>query len=227
MFSIIAPIDTNRLEQFKVTKRIYDSMPHTKEFIMPTRSYEEVYEYFVKNRMMRNVRLMPYKHEVGFNPSKAFNMGVREAKYDRIIITSPEVKPLTDVLKQFEENPGNIVCQVWDEDESHERTSLVNKGFRSDNPGMYFLAVFNKEDIESINGWDEDFMKGYAYEDDDFGHRWVRAGLPFSVREDIQGVHQWHPRAETIRNGASINSELLVRNDSQRIIKCKNGLKML
>jgi predicted glycosyltransferase involved in capsule biosynthesis len=70
--------------------------------------------------------------------------------------------------------------------------SLVHKGFRDMTPAMYFLAMFNKRDIEAINGWDEAFMQGYAYEDDDFGQRWVRAGLPFQLREDIQGVHQYH-----------------------------------
>lgn len=229
MFTIIAPLDSIRLEQFAVSKRIYDSMPEKKEFVIPTRTFEKVREYLETNDLIKDVRLIPYTIDKGFNVSKALNIGVREAKYDHIVITSPEVKPTTNVLAQFKESLGqNIICQVWDEDENGKiAMSLVHNGFRSDTPAMYFLALFNKKDIEAINGWDEDFLNGYAYEDDDFGHRWVRAGLPFTVREDIQGVHQYHPRSETIPNGLSINANKLHENDENGVIKCKNGLKML
>lgn len=227
MFSIILPIDTNRLIQFKETKRVYDSMPQVKEFVMPTRSYDKVKEYLEKHELTKDVRLIPYKHEVGFNPAKALNLGVRNATYDHIIISSPEVKPSPDVLELMEGSLGkNLVCQVWDENEEQKvEASLVHKGYRSDNPGMYFLALFNKADIEAINGWDEDFMKGYAYEDNDFGERWVRAGLPFEIREDIQGTHQYHPRSETIPSGAQVNYQTYQKNSHDGVIQCVNGLK--
>lgn len=229
MFSLIMPIDSNRLEQFKNTKMVYDSFPQGKEFIMPTRSYDSVSKYFEDNDMMKDVRLIPYTHEIGFNPSKAFNIGVREAKYDQIIISSPEVKPVTDVLEQLSECIGqNVVCSVSDESEDgNVLTILVHTGFRDDSPYMYFLAMFNKKDIEAINGWDEEFMRGYAYEDNDFGARWNRAGLPFVIRDDIQGLHQYHPRSETLRGGLTINQQLFYDNNDNGVIKCKNGLKML
>lgn len=226
-FSIIAPMDTNRLKQFTNTKRAYDKMPQKKEFIIPTRSYDKLKEYLTDNDLIKDVRLIPYTVKKGFNPSKAFNIGVREAKYDQIIITSPEVLPKTDVLGQLEELIGaNVVCQVWDEDEKNQVvTSLVNESFRSETPAMYFLAMFNRKDIEAINGWDEEFMKGYAYEDNDFGERWKRAHLPWMVRDDIQGVHQYHPRGETIRGGMGINFEQYHRNNDNNITFCANGLK--
>jgi len=229
MFSIIAPMDTNRLEQFAVTKRLYDAMPQVKEFIIPTRSLEEVREFLTAHDLMRDIHLIPYSVEQGFNPSRAFNIGVRAAKYDRIIITSPEVMPTTGVLAQLEVLPGeNIVCQVADEDEEHNiNTILVSKSYRGDTPGFYFLAVFNKSDIEAINGWDEEFMKGYAYEDDDFGARWVRAGLPFSIHEEIQGVHQYHPRSETIPGGANTNQSHYTDNNNNHVVRCANGLEKI
>ena len=89
---------------------------------------------------------------------------------------------------------------------------------------MYFLACFKKSDIEKINGWDEEFMKGYAYEDDDFGDRWVRAGLPFTVHEDIYARHQYHPRTETIPGGSTINYNRWQANNSLGVIKPEKGL---
>lgn len=228
MFSIIAPMDTNRLEQFKVTKQAYDSYPEVKEFIIPTRSAPEIKAYLTEHDLMKDVRLVSYSHERGFNPSKALNIGVRYAKYDNIVITSPEVKPTTEVLKQFSEClDKNIICGVSDQAENGDLTILVTPSYRGDNPGMYFLAMFQKKDIEAINGWDEEFMRGYAYEDNDFGERWVRAGLPFEIREDIQAVHQWHPRSETVPGGLTTNLQIYNDNTANGVTRCANGLVKL
>lgn len=222
-------MDNDRLELFKVTKQLYDKMPQEKEFIIPTRNELKVARYLDDHRLMNNVRLIPYTTSAGFNPSKAFNIGVRASKYDQIIITSPEIKPKTDVLQQLEELIGqNVVCQVWDTDENNQiLMSLVNKNFRGDTPGYYFLALFNRFDIAKINGWDEEFMKGYGYEDDDFGTRWVRAGLPFIIREDIQAIHQYHTRHETITNGTNINQRKFLENNANSVVRCNNGLNKL
>lgn len=229
MFSIIAPMDTNRLQQFMVTKRVYDLMPEKKEFIIPTRSAMDVALFLENNNLMKDVRLIAYQVEQGFNPSKAFNIGVRAAKYDRIIITSPEVCPQTNVLAQLEELPGqNVICQVADENEAKQIDAvLVSTSFRADTPAYYFLGCFNKSDIEKINGWDEDFMKGYAYEDNDFGARWVRAGLPFVIRDDIRAVHQYHPRSETIPGGSMTNYNHYNDNTANNVIRCANGLEKI
>lgn len=228
MFSIIVPLDPNRLELFKITKRVYDSMPQKKEFVVPTRNLEEVSEYLREHKLTRDVRLFSYKVERGFNCSKALNIGVRNAKYDHVIITSPEVKPTTDVLTQLSESMDkNIICQVDDQDEEGNLNVLVSKTFRSDTPAMYFLALFQKKDIEAINGWDEDFMKGYAYEDNDFGERWVRAGLPFEVREDIKATHQYHPRGETIGGGMAVNNQKFMDNRDNGVVRPSNGLKKI
>lgn len=222
-------MDMNRLKQFMVTKRVYDLMPQKKEFIIPTRSATELRKFLKANNLFKGVRLFSYQVEKGFNPSKAFNIGVRNAKYDHIIITSPEVVPITSVLAQLEELADkNVVCQVFDEDSIGDKSfSLVNNHYRNINPAYYFLAMYNKQDIEEINGWDEEFMQGYAYEDDDFGARWVRAGLPFEIHEEIQALHQYHPRSETIPSGSQINQMHLNDNNASRITKCANGLLKL
>lgn len=221
-------MDTNRLRQFKVTKEVYDEMPQKKEYIIPTREEAKIRAYLQKFSNMKDVRLIPYTVEVGFNPSKAFNIGVREAKFDNIIITSPEVKPSTDVLEQLSHLlDKNVICNVDDQDEHGNLSNLVSSTFRSETPYMYFLAMFRKEDIKTINGWDEEFMRGYAYEDNDFGDRWVRAGLPFEVHDEIKALHQYHPRGETIKGGMAINMQTYHDNTDKGITKCMNGLEKL
>lgn len=228
MFSIVAPLDSIRLKQFKNTKRAYDKMPYKKEFIIPTRTIDEVRPYLEKHGLMKDVTLIPYTIEVGFNCSKALNIGVRNAQYPNVIITSPEVKPSPTVLEQLSHHLGeNIICWVDDEAEDGKLTPLVTKTYRGDTPAMYFLAMFNKEHIYEINGWDEEFLKGYAYEDNDFGDRWVRAGLPFTVIEEIKAVHQFHPRSETIPGGLNINLQKYNENNENGVIRCKNGLNVV
>lgn len=140
---------------------------------------------------------------------------------------------LTDILLRSDHQiaqvlGSNVICQVWDENEQGNiAKSLVNKNYRGESPRMYFLAMFNKTDIEKINGWDEEFMKGYACEDYDFGARWNRAGIPFEVREDIQGCHQYHPRQETVSGGWALNRQRLRENNRLGIIRCQNGLDNL
>lgn len=226
MFTIIAPIDINRFEQFKETKRVYDTFPEVKEFIMPTRSYVAACAYFKVHKLMKDVRLIPYEHEIGFNPSMALNIGVKNAKYDNIIVTSPEVMPLTPVLHQLSGFLGqNVVCHVDEQNEDGTNgQNLVSTIFRADTPAMYFLAMFNKSDIEKINGWDEDFMQGYAYEDNDFGERWKRAGLPFIVNDQIRALHQYHPRSETIPGGLVTNQQKFYSNTDNGVTYCTNGL---
>jgi len=220
-FSIIMPCEENRLDLLGKTLDKYNELgiPENTEFIIPSRT---IMAY-------PKCRVIYYEHKgKDFNPSRALNLGVQFAKNDYIIITSPEVMPITDVLDQlWEERGNNVICQVFDQNaEGKISYSLVNSKFRSGTPCMYFLALFNKKDVEAINGWDENFMTGYAWEDDDFGRRFVRAGLAFKVRDDIQAIHQFHPR-EVMGNGWNNNRALLDKNDAERVIKPKNGLRKL
>lgn len=225
MFSIITPLDEARLPQFVATKRAYDAMPQQKEFIVPTRSFIPVSAFLKEHKLDKDVRYISYQLDRGFNVSHALNLGVLKAAYPQIIVTSPEVKPTTDVLTQLAELVGkNVICQVYDQDQDGNLTVLVSTGYRDKTPAMYFLAMFNKGDIEAINGWDEEFLKGYAYEDNDFGDRWARAGLPFEVHDEIQAVHQYHPRSETIHGGLATNLQHYHDNTDNGVIRCDNGM---
>lgn len=225
MFSFVIPLDENRLELFKVTKRLYDKQSPNCEFIIPTRNELKVARYLDDNKLSKGVKIIPYTVKEGFNCSKALNIGVRAAKYASVIITSPEVKPTTNVLEQLEPLRGkNVICQVADQDENGNLSILVCSTFRADNPAMYFLAMFNKKDIEKINGWDEDFMNGYAYEDNDFGARFARAGLPYEFHDEIQATHQYHPRLETISGGLTTNLNKFQANNANAIVQAVNGL---
>lgn len=225
-FSIIMPCESSRTELLLRTLDKYASFNNLVdvEFLVISRTMSDTP---FNNRF----KLIRYSWDGEyFSTSMPLNIGIRNAKYDNIIITCPEVMPKTNVIEQLSNLPrGNYVCQVFDQNEKGEEyMSLVNSGFRSDTPAMYFLACFKREDLFSINGWDEDFMGTYAYEDDDFGHRFVRAGLEFSIRDEIQGIHQYHPRGYPNQGTGFSNAiKQLNFNDSNNIIRPRNGLEKI
>jgi hypothetical protein len=243
--SIIIPTEKDRLKMLVDTLMCYtDKLMDFRliEVIVPSRTImdsKEIFDYFNKYcqdyidegismdaTIPLNIKVIPYTYDGEyFNPSMALNLGVKNSSYNNILITCPEVVPRTNVLEQLQDlEEGNYICQVIDGNEdSTDGISLVNKNFRGETPAMYFLALFRKEDLEKINGWDEDFMGGYAWEDTDFGNRWIRAGIPFEVRDEIIGVHRYHPRGST-NPGWDRNANLCVQNTINNIIRPKNGL---
>jgi len=222
-FSFIIPCEEDRKNLLFNTIETYIKFGLSKgcEFIIISRTIKELSLQGV------NIKLISYEHSGDcFNPSLALNLGVKNSNNTSVIITCPEVRPITNVLNQLEPLIGqNIICQVFDLKENGERLmSLVNSKFRGETPAMYFLAMFNKEDIYKINGWDLEFMKGYAWEDTDFGDRWFRAKLPFIVRDDIQGEHQWHLRGTT-NQYFTLNKLIYEQNKHNNIIKCNRGIE--
>jgi hypothetical protein len=223
--SIIMPCEQNRVSLLKITLKKYLEFGFNDvEFIIPTRTIIDIKEIIEDESF--SIQLIKYENGGPyFNPARALNLGVQNSKYSNIIITCPEVCPWSNVLQQFSVLPeGAYVAQVFDINIDGVITlSLVNKRYRFQHPGFYFLAMYKKEDIIKINGWDEDFLLGKAYDDSDFGERWVRAGIPFEVREDIQANHMYHLRESTL-DSEQINLNKINYNRKNNVIRPKNGL---
>lgn len=194
--SIVIPVDKNRLDLLNksLDKYFEFDFPRNVEILLITRS--------ITSDMLELgdcIRIIPYTwNESTFSQSMALNLGIRAARYDSIIVTSPEVMPKTNVLVQLYQLIGkNIVCQVFDcNEDGSVAMSLVNKDFRSATPAMHFLGMFNKQDLIKINGWSLDYIRGNGWcDDDDFGDRFMKAGLSFEMHDEIQALHQWHPRS--------------------------------
>lgn len=219
--SIVVPCDSHRYDLFKTTYATYMAYGIPEglkvEFIIVSRT--------IKSTDLPGVRVINYEHSgEHFNPSKALNLGVSAAKYSTIFITSPEVKPVTNILEQYTHlPPGNYICRAYDQSEVGVVTDLVRTGLKDHIPSMYFLGIFRKSDIEKINGWDENFMAGFSWEDIDFGERFSRAGLQFTVRDDMRVLHMYHPRNYNTP-GWDINWGVLQKNIESNATRCKNGL---
>lgn len=154
------------------------------------------------------------------NPAYAYNLGCNLSKYDSIVISSPEVRHKTEVIKQLMKLVGqNIIAKSVElnKDGSFRRINMGSTvPTRRDDPGMYFLAMYNKDDFISIGGIDEAFMSQPGWEDRDFGRRFKAKGIPFKVLDEIVTEHQYHPRAA---NQKFIeNNKLMKKNQRENII---------
>ena len=221
--SIIIPMEDNRVELFNNSLIQYQECDLSNvEFIFVSRNIP-VLKFSDVNSKLINYTL----EGDGFSQAKALNLGIKATSYDNIIVTSPEVMPKTKVIEQLMSLPrGNYICQVFAQNEKGEEyMSLVNSKFRSNTPAMHFLALFKKEDLELINGWSLDYQNGSgAYDDDDFGDRFVKAGLKFEVRDEIQAVHQYHPPNKVDKAWIK-NQELFEKQRASKNYYAKRGLR--
>lgn len=237
-FSIIVPCEKSRLPMFISTLQKYKAITKNfhefnVEFILTSRSLTSSDIKELETVHNTTIRVINYSwNEPSFNPAMALNLGVHNAQYGNIVVTCPEIEPQTDVLNQFSLlKRGNYIAKVFDTfaDGTLSQPLVAEHHWRNVSPAMYFLALFKKEDLYLINGWDEDFMLGYCFEDDDFGSRFNRAGLSFKIKDDIVAIHKWHVRASDNANGMwkqewEHNKTLFMNNNHNRVIRPKNGL---
>jgi len=221
--SIVMPCEKDRVPLLEKTLQRYSEIIESTEveFILPSRSLTEM------SAPGFNIKVIPYIYDEGvFNCSMALNLGVKNSSYENIIITCPEVIPAPNVLKVFKEKGrGNYLCTAYDlMPDGSIGPLLVSKDFRGETPGLYFLALFKKEDIEFINGWDEGFMGGYAWEDSEYGDRFIRAGLSFEILEEALAYHQYHKRGIGDTKMYYVNETKKLKNDYNEIIRPKKGL---
>jgi hypothetical protein len=226
--SIVIPVDENRLQLLYKTLDAYRKLlPWNTEFLIVTRTLTR--NDFVQYAGILDIAVINYEwNEPTFSQTMALNLGIKHSKYDSIVVTSPEVMPITNVTQQLYELCGkNVVCQVFDTNEVGDMyMALVNSQFRSEHPGMHFLAMYNKCDLQFINGWDEDFMMGQAYDDDDFGWRFKAANLPYEFHDEICAQHLYHPR-NPINELWLKDRERMLLHRANNIIQVKNGLYKL
>lgn len=143
-----------------------------------------------------------------------------------VYFTNPET-PIEKDGKFFNENPEEFINNIWDvkkfpmhkEDfEAEDGTRIeytqatVTKGVNMTAP---FVAIYKKEWIVDIGGWDEDMSLingggGYAFDDTDLLTRLRIKGLNQIIDQDIQCIHQWHTRPPgKIADGWKRNEEIM------------------
>jgi len=209
MISLIYPINSGkdnirtrgRLSLFKNTiesiKKYSNNIKDKFEIlVLDEYSTDNVLEYVVSQKDYFNISYIKFRTPYpNFCESYILNLGINITKYNSVIITCPEVLHVSPVISQFLDFIGeNIIAKVIEVNADGSFKQLLmgtQEPNRCNNPGMFFLAMFNKSDLLAIGGLDEDFRYGYA--DKDFGWRFKRT-FKFKVLDEIYGIHQSHGR---------------------------------
>lgn len=228
MISFVCPIK-NRVDLFEVTiNSILDYALDVKDkfeiIVLDSGSTDSIKSFIKETRKKIDISYAEYAYPniiPRHNPAYAHNLGVQLAKYDSVVLTSPEIAHKTEVIKQLIPLVGkNLTCSIIDlnENGSFWRV-LVSDKFRGDDPGLYFIGMYNKKDFLSIGGIDEKFMEGESFEDTDFGKRWKLAKLPFEFHNEIIGRHLWHPRVSRDDFTYKVNESHDTWNRRNKVIK--------
>lgn len=140
--------------------------------------------------------------------SLARNIGIRAARHDWIITTEPELVYVTDIVAQFGFLQGEFPDQVisaghvtfapdgWDPSQSPELmltdTEPPADWERAIGWVAPHTALYKKEWLEAIGGWDETFPGRWGWDDTDLLTRLRISGHGQYIGLDLEAIHQWH-----------------------------------
>ena len=149
------------------------------------------------------------------NPAILYNKAVELAKYENIMITNPENLHTTNVIEHVAANleAGMYIvygCKTVNQPPSFEAIYNSESQFVIENDpnsrrGWYqhsvfnnrlfhFLAAIKKSDYQSFGGFDPEYDKGVAVDDNDFICEVDKAGLRIVSVDDVYACHQSHRR---------------------------------
>lgn len=178
------------------------------------------------------------------NPCVPFNIGIKEAKGDIIVLQNPECFHVGDVLKDIverlsEENYLSYGCYSLDKERTEKLKKLEDLSLDSVKENMapmppqiitqegglgwynhsriravgyHFLSAIKKTNMDKLNGFDERYAEGIAYDDDELLVRIKRMGLNVQIINNPFVLHQWHYDTNNFVQKASNTVELLNRN---------------
>lgn len=133
-----------------------------------------------------------YRFQNGHNgPSRAFNEALRAAKGERVVAMSSDIIVTPQAWKAMQEidaREGMWSPKVWDLDAIPKReycgpTRLF--------PMPWFLLM-DREILESVGGWDEEYLKGLSYDDNDVAGRVALATGKLFLDYQAVVYHQSH-----------------------------------
>jgi glycosyltransferase involved in cell wall biosynthesis len=208
----------------------------------------EVFDSVKYIRIEKNKSLIPINSRTA-NPSLGFNVGAHNAAGDLLILTCPECYPLADNIRNMQEHMQygrrnsycfgkllkatpvvNLAMDRWypmDVDALTDKVpAAIEQCYISEINRLSFLyfAAIKKSALESVNGFDEEFMKGFSFEDDDFAQRVHRNGTILEWTDRCVALHQWHPLSKDIteKSDFDLNSRHYEENRKRSVIKA-NG----
>jgi len=224
MISIVAGYFNRKNLFYETLKSISKSKYKDIEFIAvddgssPDQRIDDFYKEFP---FLKVIRIEP-QNKWYINPCVPFNVGLREAKGDIIVLQNPECLHVHDVLTYVSENINDskyITLSAYglNPQLTNELPMYINKNtvlelFNSlpqqvfvgwDSMGWYnhskyrpacyhFCSAITRNNMSKLNGFDERYGNGIGFDDNEILVRIHRLGLKITIEDNISVIHQYH-----------------------------------
>ena len=179
-------------------------------------------EVILPDNLPFDVKVIRLENRTWVDAVIAYNTGMFEAlKYNPkyVILQGVDCYHVGDLISYVKlMSPGSYVsfgCYSLRQGEDPEKpVQIKNTAANNNNGGAWynhpihrpvgynFCVGITAEDLIKLNGFDERFKDGTAYEDNYFLHQIKMLGLDVKITADPYVYHQWHPRANHIPPGA-------------------------
>lgn len=173
------------------------------------------------------------------NPCVTFNIGIREALGDVIVLQNPECLHVHDVLSYINENIDEykyLTISAYGVNEeinkiipTHAENNTLIDFFKTlpqkpyvgwDSIGWYnhtkyrpvayhFCSAISRNNMGKLNGFDERYARGIGYDDNEILVRIARMGLQIIIEDNVSVIHQYH---DTVSWNKPNSKELTERN---------------
>jgi GT2 family glycosyltransferase len=139
-----------------------------------------------------------------WSPAPAFNLGAQNAIGEYFIISNPECFHKVDILKgldeEFKRNPDcYVVCAclaVRQESmnmlQAQEVRGVWYQHSQHRNALCHFCSAISRKQYQEIGGFDEEYVNGMCFDDDDFRNKIQQANIEVTCRDDLAVIHQSH-----------------------------------
>lgn len=159
-----------------------------------------------------------------YNSCRSYNIASERAKGDYLVISNPECIHKTNILAGLDEEFGRdpnvyVICACEAITDDGTFCSWYQHSIHN-NRLLHFCSAISKDNFKKIGGFDEEYIYGIAYEDDEWRARVQHAKHRIILRDDLIVSHIEHSREY-----ASSRSELIRKNCELYKSKWESGVK--
>jgi len=137
------------------------------------------------------------------SPCVSFNAGLAKVTGDVVLVSHSDIVQAPGNVERlrghFSEHPDSVLFGTVVESNPEKLIGAGNAGtilMGTQNPRPLTWSMATKvESLRGISGWDEAYMQGVCYEDDDLTARLWKSGLDFHFNDDFLAIHETHDRA--------------------------------
>lgn len=136
------------------------------------------------------------------NPCVPFNIGIKAAKGDIILLQNPECKHHSDILSHVVNNVNDdnyiSYCTYALQPGETEKPNKFDNGrwytHQIHRPAYFhFCAALTKFNMDKLNGFDERFAPGFDWDDNEIVERIKRLGVKLIITDETDlALHQHH-----------------------------------